>query len=95
MTKFSMFTDDELDDMESAFYNKGLRYLICEIRTERRRRILDRLMKQRARNEDMTTTVEIKTVTNEKEAEAYPINEDIKKGFEEFTKMMFKSEVEE
>lgn len=33
---------------------------------------------------------EIKTVMNEKEAELYPINEDVKKGFEEFTRMIFK-----
>ena len=43
---------------------------------------------------------EIKTVANPEEAEAHPINENIAKGFEEFTKMMFKqgqaeSEVEE
>lgn len=34
----------------------------------------------------------IKTVTNAEEAETYPISEDISKGFEEFTKMMFKQE---
>ena len=33
---------------------------------------------------------EIKPVTNTKEVESYPINENIIKGFEEFTKMMFK-----
>ena len=30
------FTDDELDMMEEAFCNEGLRYLVMEIRTERR-----------------------------------------------------------
>ena len=33
---------------------------------------------------------EIKTVANVEEAEAHPINENITKGFEEFTKMMFR-----
>ena len=33
---------------------------------------------------------EIKPITNAKEAESYPINANIIKGFEEFTKMMFK-----
>ena len=42
----------------------------------------------------------IKTVTNAEEAEEYQISEDISKGFEEFTKMIFKqgqkeSEVQE
>lgn len=32
----------------------------------------------------------IKMVTNAEEAKEYPISEDILKGFEEFTKMMFK-----
>ena len=32
----------------------------------------------------------IKIITNAEEAEAYPISENISKGFEEFTKMMFK-----
>lgn len=32
----------------------------------------------------------IKTVANAEEAKAYPINENITKGLEEFTKMMFK-----
>jgi hypothetical protein len=38
MTRFSMFTDDELDAMESAFCNEGLVPLVMEIRTERRYR---------------------------------------------------------
>lgn len=38
MTRFSMFTDDELDAMESAFCNEGLTYLVDEIRKERRYR---------------------------------------------------------
>lgn len=38
MTRFSMFTDDELDAMESAFCNEGLASLVIEIRTERRYR---------------------------------------------------------
>mgnify|MGYP006908932629 CR=1 FL=1 len=35
MTRFSNFTDEELDNMESAFYKKGLIYLIDEIHKER------------------------------------------------------------
>ena len=38
MTAFSMFTDKELDTMETAFYNEGLTYLIDEICEERRNR---------------------------------------------------------
>lgn len=38
MTAFSMFTDDELDAMESAFFNEGLKSLVYEIRKERRYR---------------------------------------------------------
>lgn len=38
MTRFSMFTDEELDSMESAFCNEGLTYLVDEIRRERRYR---------------------------------------------------------
>ena len=38
MTRFNMFTDDELDAMESAFCNEGLKYLVDEIRIERRNR---------------------------------------------------------
>lgn len=39
---------------------------------------------------DQEPVLEIKTVTNAEEAKAYPISENITKGFEEFTKMMFK-----
>ena len=35
MTRFSSFTDDELDMMEEAFCNEGLKYLVFEIRRER------------------------------------------------------------
>ena len=35
MTRFSGFTDDELDMMEEAFCNEGLRRLVSEIRVER------------------------------------------------------------
>ena len=38
MTRFSNFTDEELDAMESAFCNEGLIYLVDEIRRERRYR---------------------------------------------------------
>lgn len=38
MTRFSMFTDDELDAMEAAFCNEGLKYLVEEIRRERESR---------------------------------------------------------
>lgn len=38
MTRFEMFTDEELDAMESAFCNERLKYLVEEIRTERRYR---------------------------------------------------------
>lgn len=32
MTKFGMFTDEELDCMESAFCNEGLKHLVEEVR---------------------------------------------------------------
>ena len=35
MTRFSNFTDEELDAIESAFCNEGLGYLVEEIRRER------------------------------------------------------------
>ena len=35
MTRFSNFTDDELDMMEEAFCNEGLKYLVDEVRRER------------------------------------------------------------
>lgn len=38
MTRFNMFTDEELDAMEGAFCNEGLGLLIDEIRMERRLR---------------------------------------------------------
>ena len=38
MTRFSNFTDEELDAMESAFCNEGLKYLVDEVRMERRYR---------------------------------------------------------
>ena len=38
MTRFNMFTNEELDAMESAFCNEGLKYLVEEIRIERRYR---------------------------------------------------------
>ncbi len=38
MTRFSAFTDEELDAMESAFCNEGLRFLVEELRLERRLR---------------------------------------------------------
>ena len=37
MTRFSIFTDEELDAMESAFCNEGLVYLVDEIRRESRK----------------------------------------------------------
>lgn len=40
MTGFSKFTDDELDMMEEAFCNEGLKYLVFEIRKERSSRSL-------------------------------------------------------
>lgn len=38
MTRFNMFTDEELDYMESAFCNEGLTYLVDQVRRERRYR---------------------------------------------------------
>lgn len=38
MTRFNMFTDKELDAMETAFCEEGLYWLIDEIRMERRYR---------------------------------------------------------
>lgn len=35
MTRFSNFTDEELDAMESAFCNEGLGFLVDEVRRER------------------------------------------------------------
>lgn len=35
MTRFSMFTDEELDAMEEAFCNEGLKWLVFEVRRER------------------------------------------------------------
>lgn len=35
MTRFSNFTNEELDAMESAFCNEGLKSLVFEIRAER------------------------------------------------------------
>lgn len=35
MTRFSDFTDDELDMMEEAFCNEGLKSLVFEIHRER------------------------------------------------------------
>ena len=41
MTRFSMFTDDELDVMEEAFRNEGLVSLVFEIRKERSARMVE------------------------------------------------------
>lgn len=38
MTRFSTFSDEELDTMESAFCNEGLGFLVEEVRRERRYR---------------------------------------------------------
>ena len=38
MTRFSSFTDDELDMMEEAFCNERLKGLVYEIRREREMR---------------------------------------------------------
>ena len=38
MTRFSNFTDEELDAMDEAFCNEGLKSLVQEIRIERRHR---------------------------------------------------------
>ena len=38
MTRFNMFTDEELEAMEIAFCNEGLTYLVDEIRREYRYR---------------------------------------------------------
>lgn len=35
MTRFSNFTDEELDVMEDAFCNERIKYLVAEVRTER------------------------------------------------------------
>ncbi len=42
MTRFNMFTDEELDYMESAFCYEGLIYLVDEVRRERRYREYNR-----------------------------------------------------
>ena len=41
MTRFSGFTDDELDMMEEAFCNEGLKSLVFEIRKERSSRFIE------------------------------------------------------
>ena len=41
MTRFSSFTDDELDAMEEAFCNESLKYLVFEIRREKLLRIAE------------------------------------------------------
>jgi len=38
MTRFSAFTDEELDAMEAAFCNERLLFLVEEVRRERRYR---------------------------------------------------------
>lgn len=38
MTRFTNFTDEELDAMESAFCNEGLHRLVDEVRLERQMR---------------------------------------------------------
>lgn len=38
MTRFNMFTDEELDVMEEAFCNEGLKSLVFEVRRERKYR---------------------------------------------------------
>lgn len=47
MTRFSNFSDEELDAMEEAFCNEGLKSLVFEIRRERRYRereaVLDKI----------------------------------------------------
>ena len=35
MTRFSNFTNEELDAMETAFCNEGLKWLVEEVRRER------------------------------------------------------------
>ena len=39
MTRFNEFTDDELDMMEEAFCNEGLKSFVFEIRKERSSRM--------------------------------------------------------
>ncbi len=38
MTRFSNFTDEELDVIEDAFCNEKLKYLVDEVRIEKRNR---------------------------------------------------------
>ena len=42
MTRFNMFTDEELDAMEEAFCNEGLTYFVDEIRVEKRYREVEK-----------------------------------------------------
>lgn len=42
MTRFNMFTNEELDAMESAFCNEGLKHLVDEIRREKRYREIEK-----------------------------------------------------
>ena len=35
MTRFNMFTDEELDAIEEAFCNESLKYLVGEVRKEK------------------------------------------------------------
>ena len=41
MTRFSEFTNNELDMMEEAFCNEGLKSLVFEIRKERSSRMVE------------------------------------------------------
>ena len=38
MTRFSMFTDEELDIIEEAFCNERLKYLVDEVRRESKKK---------------------------------------------------------
>ena len=40
MTRFSGFTNDELDMMEEAFCNEGLKQFVYEVRQERDSRLI-------------------------------------------------------
>lgn len=57
MGRFRMFTDDELDTMESAFCNEGLLYLVDEVRTEKRSREKEKQVYADSGRKDWYTTL--------------------------------------
>ena len=80
---------------EDVVSRKNVRSMITggKYPNENDEQFIDRLVEGLEKMPPVTpqeSAIEIKTVENAEEAEEYQISEDISKGFEEFTKMMFK-----